>query len=84
MLGPKFDFYNVVWFHNYGTKMSKCLLRTQNGKPLTRTFLKDLNIIDSDMHALCNLCPETLQHMCLHMLPTLWKLCKLKVGILDS
>ena len=44
-----------------------CLLRTIKGKLLSKEFLKNQSIIDSDLCVLCKQSPETLEHLFLEL-----------------
>ena len=49
----KYKCFKMLWFPSYSPKMAICLIRALNGKLLTRDFLKNIAVADSDTCVLC-------------------------------
>ena len=66
--------------------MSMCCLRALKGNLPTKSFLKTLGIIDNDLCVLCKQFIENIQHQVFECPSSayIWRLCKLKLGILDQ
>ena len=84
--GQNFDLANMIWFRCSSPKMSMCCLRALKGKLPTKSFLKSLGITDNDLCVLRKHWIENIQHLFFECpcLTYIWRLCKLKLGILDQ
>jgi len=63
VIRSQFQFVNMIWYPNNNPKMSICLLRTLQGKLLTRAFLTQLGIAKSDLCLLCKENAEDMDHL---------------------
>jgi len=74
---------SMIWFPSSSPKMATCLLRALQNKLLTRVFLKNIGVSDTDVCVLCTSSQETIQHLFFEcqFSAYLWSLSRIKLGL---